>query len=101
MQSALLLGAADDLVGADQRRLRDRAREVLAGLVEEAKLAVRDGQVVVGLRELSERGTYARTFDAAGRFDYGCEPHPFMRGAIVVDSRNGRGLFLHDDDMPE
>ena len=50
---------------------------------------------------LSERGAYARTFDAAGRFDYGCEPHPFMRGAIVVHSRNSRGLFLHDDDMPE
>jgi plastocyanin len=28
---------------------------------------------------------YARTFSAAGDFDYFCEPHPFMTGAVIVE----------------
>jgi plastocyanin len=27
---------------------------------------------------------YSRTFGAAGRFGYTCIPHPFMKGAVVV-----------------
>lgn len=27
---------------------------------------------------------FARTFALAGRFSYACVPHPFMRGAVVV-----------------
>jgi plastocyanin len=27
---------------------------------------------------------YARRFDGAGQFGYFCEPHPFMRGAVIV-----------------
>lgn len=27
---------------------------------------------------------FARTFNAAGQFGYFCEPHPFMRGAVIV-----------------
>jgi plastocyanin len=27
---------------------------------------------------------YARTFSAAGTFNYFCEPHPFMTGAVIV-----------------
>ena len=27
---------------------------------------------------------YARTFSAPGRFGYLCTPHPFMRGAVIV-----------------
>jgi plastocyanin len=27
---------------------------------------------------------YSRTFTAAGRFGYSCIPHPFMKGAVVV-----------------
>lgn len=27
---------------------------------------------------------FARTFSAAGEFGYFCEPHPFMRGAVIV-----------------
>ena len=27
---------------------------------------------------------FARTFALAGRFSYACIPHPFMRGAVVV-----------------
>lgn len=27
---------------------------------------------------------YARRFDAVGQFGYFCEPHPFMRGAVIV-----------------
>ena len=29
--------------------------------------------------------TYSHTFDAAGQFGYFCIPHPFMRGAVVVE----------------
>ena len=29
--------------------------------------------------------TYSHTFDATGRFDYSCIPHPFMHGVIVVE----------------
>lgn len=29
--------------------------------------------------------TYSRTFDDAGAFGYFCVPHPFMRGAVVVE----------------
>src|SRR5688572_9931232 len=28
---------------------------------------------------------YARTFNATGTFDYFCEPHPFMTGAVIVE----------------
>jgi len=28
---------------------------------------------------------YTTTFDDAGTFDYHCEPHPFMTGAVVVE----------------
>jgi plastocyanin len=28
---------------------------------------------------------YTRRFGAAGRFEYFCEPHPFMRGAVIVE----------------
>lgn len=31
-----------------------------------------------------EEGQYSRTFDQAGRFDYHCEPHPFMQAAVIV-----------------
>lgn len=29
--------------------------------------------------------TYSHTFDAGGQFGYYCVPHPFMRGAVVVE----------------
>ena len=29
--------------------------------------------------------TWSRTFDEAGAFGYFCTPHPFMRGAVVVE----------------
>lgn len=29
--------------------------------------------------------TYSHTFDDAGAFGYSCIPHPFMRGAVVVE----------------
>ena len=29
--------------------------------------------------------TYSHTFEGAGRFDYFCVPHPFMRGVVVVE----------------
>ena len=28
---------------------------------------------------------FSRSFDAAGRFDYFCTPHPFMHGVIIVE----------------
>ena len=28
---------------------------------------------------------YTRRFDARGDFGYFCEPHPFMRGAVIVE----------------
>jgi plastocyanin len=27
---------------------------------------------------------FSRSFGAAGNFEYFCEPHPFMRGAVIV-----------------
>ena len=27
---------------------------------------------------------FTRRFDASGSFEYFCEPHPFMRGAVIV-----------------
>lgn len=32
----------------------------------------------------ADEGRYTRTFDEVGRFDYHCTPHPFMKGAVVV-----------------
>lgn len=29
--------------------------------------------------------SFSRTFSAAGEFGYFCEPHPFMRGAVIVE----------------
>jgi plastocyanin len=29
--------------------------------------------------------SYSRTFQTAGRFDYFCEPHPFMKGVVIVE----------------
>ena len=34
---------------------------------------------------LSPGETYSHTFDDAGQFGYFCTPHPFMRGAVVVE----------------
>ncbi|HEV2147516.1 MAG TPA: cupredoxin family copper-binding protein [Longimicrobiaceae bacterium] len=34
---------------------------------------------------LVPKATYSRTFDQAGRFAYHCEPHPFMKGTVVVE----------------
>ena len=28
---------------------------------------------------------FSRVFDEVGRFEYHCDPHPFMRGTIVVE----------------
>jgi hypothetical protein len=33
---------------------------------------------------LGSGGTYSYTFPAAGKFDYICSIHPFMRGTVVV-----------------
>lgn len=33
---------------------------------------------------LAQYVTYERTFDAAGDFPFHCDPHPFMKGTIVV-----------------
>jgi plastocyanin len=33
---------------------------------------------------LQPRAKYAKTFDVVGRFGYACLPHPFMRGAVIV-----------------
>ncbi len=30
-------------------------------------------------------GRFSRTFPTPGRFEYHCAPHPFMRGAVVVE----------------
>lgn len=29
--------------------------------------------------------SYSHTFSDAGRFDYFCEPHPFMKGVVIVE----------------
>lgn len=29
--------------------------------------------------------TFTRTFNTAGRFEYHCEPHPFMKATVIVD----------------
>jgi plastocyanin len=34
---------------------------------------------------LAPRTRFSRPFAAAGRFPYHCEPHPAMRGAVVVE----------------
>jgi len=33
---------------------------------------------------LARFATFERTFDAAGSFPYHCNPHPFMKGTVVV-----------------
>jgi plastocyanin len=33
---------------------------------------------------LGANAVFSRTFEAAGTFSYFCEPHPFMRGTVVV-----------------
>lgn len=34
---------------------------------------------------LMPEDTYRRTFDAAGRYPYHCDPHPHMKGEVVVE----------------
>jgi plastocyanin len=33
---------------------------------------------------LAQYATFEQTFDAAGSLPYHCEPHPFMKGTVVV-----------------
>ena len=33
---------------------------------------------------LNRGEVFSRSFGAAGAFEYFCEPHPFMRGAVIV-----------------
>lgn len=35
--------------------------------------------------ELPPGAIFSHTFDDAGRFEYFCVPHPFMRGVVVVE----------------
>lgn len=43
-----------------------------------------DGRAWVS--DLIAPGTsFTHTFDAPGSFDYHCDPHPFMRGTVIVD----------------
>ncbi len=34
--------------------------------------------------EFGKGGSYERTFDKPGSFDYYCKVHPFMTGAVIV-----------------
>jgi plastocyanin len=34
---------------------------------------------------LAQGATYSHTFSTVGRFNYFCEPHPFMRGVVIVE----------------
>lgn len=34
--------------------------------------------------DLKKGGTYSKTFDKAGKFDYICEIHPTMKGTVIV-----------------
>ena len=33
---------------------------------------------------LAQYATFQQTFDAAGSFPFHCEPHPFMKGVVIV-----------------
>jgi plastocyanin len=37
-----------------------------------------------GSSDLKQGGTYSKTFDKAGTFDYICEIHPTMKGTVTV-----------------
>jgi plastocyanin len=43
----------------------------------------RDGAWQSGF--LAPGAKFSRVFSAAGRFEYFCEPHPFMHGVIIVE----------------
>ncbi|HEX2094990.1 MAG TPA: cupredoxin family copper-binding protein [Longimicrobiaceae bacterium] len=34
---------------------------------------------------IAPNATYARTFAQPGRYPYHCEPHPFMKGTVIVE----------------
>ena len=34
---------------------------------------------------ISPGTSYSHTFAGVGRFDYFCEPHPFMKGVVIVE----------------
>lgn len=36
-------------------------------------------------KKVADNGTYARTFDKKGTFDYRCTVHPGMDGSVVVE----------------
>lgn len=42
-----------------------------------------DGSFDTGLLAQGEKGTV--TFDEVGEFSYFCEPHPYMKGTVVVE----------------
>jgi len=48
----------------------------------EHTVTAEDGSWGSGL--VGDGEVYRRTFDHAGRYPYFCEPHPFMRGVVVV-----------------
>lgn len=48
----------------------------------DAHTVTASGQFDSGL--MTQNVVYRRTFQASGRFDYLCSPHPFMTGAVVV-----------------
>ena len=35
--------------------------------------------------DLAPRALFSRRFDTPGTFSYHCDPHPFMRGTVVVE----------------
>ena len=37
-----------------------------------------------GSPDLKKGGTYSKTFDKVGKFDYICEIHPTMKGTVIV-----------------
>lgn len=92
-------GSADDLCGAPRAnvvqirnfafgpgelRVRAGARVVFANCDAVQHTSTSDAEGWdSGL--ISPNTTYERVFDQAGRFPFHCEPHPSMKGTVVVE----------------
>ena len=94
--SALLLAAALPATAAEVKVQIDK------NAFEPAQIAVKPGDTVVWTNaerrtshdvifederspRLMPEETWSRTFDKPGRFPYHCEPHPHMKGEVVVE----------------
>lgn len=77
----------DFAFGPGELRVRPGTRVIFANCdgVQHSSTSDAEGAGSWDSGLISPNTTFEHTFDQAGRFPYHCEPHPSMKGTIVVE----------------